>query len=309
MGRMRAIPTVYAGVQFRSRLEARWAAFFDVVGWPWEYEPLDLAGYIPDFVLAFPMPMLVEVKPHWYPGASSVMETDGSARAIDTGRPGPDRWQQDLCSNEERQSANEAYTKIFRSGWRGEALVVGSRLVRGTHFQSSCFADICKASEHADLGSFLRFGVHSAFWFRCRDCGRPSFASMMGSWSCRVCSVSLSFPSGQAHHEDSWDAVADFREAGNRVQWRRPKPKAQSVPGESVSDPDAPIVWLRPSTAESPEAMCWRCGYPIGSDRPGEIDQDTTDFSMGPEYRHIDREQCRKNAIENGAPPGEERDG
>jgi hypothetical protein len=46
-----AIPTVYAGVQFRSRLEARWAAFFDLLGWKWEYEPFDLEGYIPDFLL------------------------------------------------------------------------------------------------------------------------------------------------------------------------------------------------------------------------------------------------------------------
>ena len=34
------IPTLYGGVRFRSRLEARWAAFFfDVAGWSWEYEP------------------------------------------------------------------------------------------------------------------------------------------------------------------------------------------------------------------------------------------------------------------------------
>lgn len=67
-----AIPTMYAGVQFRSRLEARWAAFFDLVGWKWEYEPFDLEGYIPDFRLfdiargsyidAIYPEMLVEVK-------------------------------------------------------------------------------------------------------------------------------------------------------------------------------------------------------------------------------------------------------
>jgi hypothetical protein len=56
-----AIPTTYAGVRFRSRLEARWAAFFDLLGFEWEYEPLDLAGYIPDFVVC--RRLLVEVKP------------------------------------------------------------------------------------------------------------------------------------------------------------------------------------------------------------------------------------------------------
>jgi hypothetical protein len=47
----------------RSRTEARWAAFFDALKWPWAYEPTDLDGYIPDFVLNFDTgPLLVEVK-------------------------------------------------------------------------------------------------------------------------------------------------------------------------------------------------------------------------------------------------------
>ena len=54
------IPTEYRGYQFRSRAEARWAAFFDQLGWAWEYEPIDLDGYIPDFVLEDSL--LVEVK-------------------------------------------------------------------------------------------------------------------------------------------------------------------------------------------------------------------------------------------------------
>jgi hypothetical protein len=45
------IPTVYKGVRYRSRLEARWAAFFDLVGWEAHYEPFDLNGWIPDFVI------------------------------------------------------------------------------------------------------------------------------------------------------------------------------------------------------------------------------------------------------------------
>ena len=61
---MQAIPTKYAGVQFRSRLEAKWAAFFDLLEWRWEYEPYDLAGWIPDFILiGKDESTLVEVKP------------------------------------------------------------------------------------------------------------------------------------------------------------------------------------------------------------------------------------------------------
>lgn len=48
----------------RSRLEARWAAFFDAMKWPWSYEGLELDGYIPDFCLEFDASprVLVEVK-------------------------------------------------------------------------------------------------------------------------------------------------------------------------------------------------------------------------------------------------------
>ena len=50
-----AIPTRYRGIKFRSRLEARWAAFFDASGIRWEYEPqgytMDGTNYLPDFWL------------------------------------------------------------------------------------------------------------------------------------------------------------------------------------------------------------------------------------------------------------------
>lgn len=49
------IPTWYANTHFRSRLEARWAVFFDAVGVNWVYEPnvyrLESGDYKPDFFL------------------------------------------------------------------------------------------------------------------------------------------------------------------------------------------------------------------------------------------------------------------
>lgn len=61
---IKAIPTTYNGVNFRSRLEARWAAFFDLCGWQWDYEPFDLDGWAPDFKLTIgSVVALVEVKP------------------------------------------------------------------------------------------------------------------------------------------------------------------------------------------------------------------------------------------------------
>jgi hypothetical protein len=57
-----AIPTEYKGRMYRSRLEARWAAFFDHLGWEPEYEPFDLGQWSPDFLLRA-LNVLVEVKP------------------------------------------------------------------------------------------------------------------------------------------------------------------------------------------------------------------------------------------------------
>ncbi len=58
---IRAIETRYAGHKFRSRLEARWAVFFDALKLPWQYEPQGYAitdpwddesrAYLPDFYL------------------------------------------------------------------------------------------------------------------------------------------------------------------------------------------------------------------------------------------------------------------
>lgn len=59
MNALVAIPTKYKGYQFRSRLEARWAGFFDLMGVSWEYEPEGFMlpsgrQYLPDFRLSFP---------------------------------------------------------------------------------------------------------------------------------------------------------------------------------------------------------------------------------------------------------------
>ncbi len=52
---IKALPTTYNGVQFRSRTEARWAAYFDLMGVEWRYEDeayeLPSGGYLPDFYL------------------------------------------------------------------------------------------------------------------------------------------------------------------------------------------------------------------------------------------------------------------
>jgi hypothetical protein len=67
---MKPIPTTYDGVQFRSRLEARWALFFDQLNILWQYEPFVIERngkeYKPDFIvfnILFKEILLVEIKP------------------------------------------------------------------------------------------------------------------------------------------------------------------------------------------------------------------------------------------------------
>ena len=53
---IKPIETEYKGYRFRSRLEARWAVFFDTLDVKWEYEPqgwqlADGTRYLPDFWL------------------------------------------------------------------------------------------------------------------------------------------------------------------------------------------------------------------------------------------------------------------
>jgi hypothetical protein len=64
---VKAIETQYKGYRFRSRLEARWAVFFDSLRIEWQYEPegydLGIDGlYLPDFWLP-QVSMFAEVKP------------------------------------------------------------------------------------------------------------------------------------------------------------------------------------------------------------------------------------------------------
>lgn len=62
-----AIETEYKGYRFRSRLEARWAVFFNALGIAWVYEPegfqlSDGTRYLPDFWLP-EFNLYVEIKP------------------------------------------------------------------------------------------------------------------------------------------------------------------------------------------------------------------------------------------------------
>lgn len=44
----------YEGIEFKTRLLAQWAAFFDLAKWKWQCNPAAVAGWVPDFRVSFP---------------------------------------------------------------------------------------------------------------------------------------------------------------------------------------------------------------------------------------------------------------
>tara|TARA_Y100000389_G_scaffold132838_1_gene130299 strand:+ start:1979 stop:2830 length:852 start_codon:yes stop_codon:yes gene_type:complete len=96
MSNNKGIPTVgVRGIQFRSRIEAQWAYIFEKLEWNWEYEPLDLNGYIPDFIIKFDdEEILIEIK-----GDTNIWKEEVYKPHID---------------------------KILQSGWKGQFGILGS---------------------------------------------------------------------------------------------------------------------------------------------------------------------------------------
>lgn len=193
--RPHGVPTRYAGVNFRSRLEARWAAFFDLSGWRWDYEPLELAGYVPDFVLSFKRPLLVEVKPFM------------GDEHLEYPRPACD------C----RRCLNCTVAKIDASGWHGDALIVGNGAAPG-------FGSFSQAGWHGQAFKDGE-GVHAwglAEWGECdrASCRGRTVVNASMSWNCSRCGDYL----GKGYYGDEDGLYREvtmlWREAGNRTQWR-----------------------------------------------------------------------------------------
>lgn len=194
----RAIPTAYNGVQFRSRLEARWAAFFDLAGWSgrWEYEPFDLNGWCPDFTIrcARGLPIVIEVKPIVWPD---------------------DPWSD--------PHVNEIAGKIVETGWPGEAIILGTAPI----INSATSAFGCPI-----LGAFIDRDWHeewAPYYDKCfaamgwTDSSQrmADLFSDVSSYRYRITDVH----DGDHHlREIDPDCVtAWWRESGNIVQWKAPR--------------------------------------------------------------------------------------
>lgn len=186
---IQAIPTVYAKVQFRSRLEAKWACFFDKCGWQWAYEPVDLDGYIPDFFLDWPAgQVLVEVKP-----------------------------------NIPSDDLTEVYERIQKSGWEGTVVILCSTWDQ--HGALSVRMGAVGEGDHYDAWGDLE----DALLVRCGGCHGPAIWACADWPRCLRCACRTrlqdnesppesSLPVSVFHLREKW-----WAESGNEVQWKKPE--------------------------------------------------------------------------------------
>jgi hypothetical protein len=114
MSNSKGIPTIgVRGIQFRSRIEAQWAYIFENLEWNWEYEPLDLDGYIPDFIINFyDSEILIEIK-----GDTNIWE-----------------------------NYEEHKNKIIKSGWKKPFAILGSRYKISEYWDDNNCPNIGKVS-------------------------------------------------------------------------------------------------------------------------------------------------------------------
>jgi hypothetical protein len=189
---IKAIPTVYNGVQFRSRLEAKWAVLFDLLSWKWEYEPIDLNGYIPDFLVtptAHNRPTLFEVKP-----------VSGPACAVLNCKCGGD-------DAESKSFMDAAIRSVQASGWTGHAVVAGATILRAGQKRVPRLVTPIEAvpgsGDWFDTGSVVS---------QCRKCSAYLLETDIAGWASEHCDEETS----------AIDPTAIWRQASNPVQWKSP---------------------------------------------------------------------------------------
>jgi hypothetical protein len=173
------IETSYGGTLFRSRLEAHWAAFFDILRWPrWQYEPVDGSGYICDFAIPFRRgPVMIEVKP-----ALTFDDLEAAER------------------------------KMCLSGLRTDFIVVGAMLFENGPDVS--FGRLRLWDKESNDGWIP---ADHALAHKCSSCGMVVAYHSSDDWLCLSCERRVSIHGGGASLRD--DLTIAWREAANTVRW------------------------------------------------------------------------------------------
>lgn len=124
---IKAIPTKYKGINFRSRLEARWAVFFDSMFIKWEYEKegyqLKSGWYLPDFWLP-EMKIWVEVKPEGFECQHACCLRDEVGYPVLVTGGLPDSPGTIYCNDDSDSSAGSSEHKTCKWMWYGQTVIV-----------------------------------------------------------------------------------------------------------------------------------------------------------------------------------------
>lgn len=162
---LKAIETRYKGYRFRSRLEARWAVFFDALGVEYQYEPqgFDLGGvwYLPDFYLPDSY-LWVEVK-----AAAPLSDKDGDkvlrfSKALDEPSPEQTRDRIIVLYGEPYRDMNGEQSYSVGEHWGDNPFAPGILYARRT------FID-CVVCNHVQVESEPQYS-HGDISYMCQCC-------------------------------------------------------------------------------------------------------------------------------------------
>lgn len=192
---MTPIETYYNGHQFRSRLEARWAALFDLLDWTWTYEPIDANGYIPDFLIGGYNSFIAEVRPSTRPA-----DYLDEAKKVAIGLEGV--WGGNTIILGANACLTETEDVRGREAWPCQDKYAGYYLPDGP-MAGGCQGD--------------RYNEGLVQWTTCEECGNAAVRHTTQSFKCMPC----------GHYEgDAWAGPTPniqllWGEAHAKTRWTR----------------------------------------------------------------------------------------
>ena len=173
--RIRPIETAYGGFQFRSRLEARWAVFFDALDLKYLYEPqgfeVDGRRYLPDFCLLLGPMLWAEVKP-----------------AYDADPDGVKRWR----SFVEARGEHGVLLTDMTNGPGPFTFIGPEPLHEGQYYQEQAYWSACPTGYHFEPVPSCRFWI-------CDRCETPEMAAYFSDEGIGHPKIAAAFDQARSH--------------------------------------------------------------------------------------------------------------
>ena len=190
---MKPIPTKIDGIQFRSKLEARWYLFMKELEWHIEYEPQEIEGingWIPDFIIiGNNKKILVDVKP--------------------------------IYSLNEWNESHPSYKKILESGIKNteyELLIVGASFDLGGNAFGILYEHFLNSETQTGSDCF-EFSGGTVFTFD-ENSFMYGFLPYDYNWECRITGESGKLYLFDGHHKyDELKII--WNECGSKLQWNK----------------------------------------------------------------------------------------